>query len=171
MTASSSIRTVQSQRGDSFLARSTTQASSKPGSSYSSLPIEHEWPNEPPLENPVDGWPTVAKMMSTTPEFGNLCRFSDLNMKSLLYYQAELYKLRMDLHKLEYHDKRTAERGSRPSNFYWRADFLVASKDQETHEQWDVIVKIRKVLKEYSKCLIYVPTITIMGEAIGCKAG
>lgn len=101
-------------------------------------------------ETPMEGWPTVAEMMASNPEFRNLCRFSDLNMKSLLYYQAELFQLRKQLHKHEYHDFRH-HKDSLTGEFYSRADFLVDSQNKEKHEQWDLVVKIRKVLKEYSE--------------------
>lgn len=152
MAAANNIGTAQPQQYEPSLARSSTRGSTRPRSTFSSHSSQ-VWPDGiPSLQEPVDGWPTVAKMMTTKPEFGNLCRFSDLNMKSLLYYQAELFQLRKELHEHEYTDYRTGEQeGIGPGTFFWRADCLIASKDDANHEQWDVIVKIRKVLKEYSK--------------------
>jgi len=156
MTVTNMARTANSQRGEPLVTESTTPggpSSPSPRNPHStqsqedcSGPFSEDLP-----EDPVEGWPTVSKMMASTPEWGNLCRFSDLNMKSLLYYQAELFQLRQELHHHEYNDFRNAEPGSSTSEFFSRADFLVASKDAEMHKQWDVMVKIREVLKEYSR--------------------
>jgi len=161
MTAASSVRTTQSHRIEPSLAKSTTHDDigttrpiSRDSDQFHQDVYPDEVPNPIPPKDPVVGWPTVAKMMASTPEFGNLCRFSDLNMTSLLYYQVELFHLRKELHKHEWNDYRDAKRGTPYSEFFSRADKLIASKDLDKHEQWDVVVKIRKVLKEYNKALL-----------------
>jgi Family of unknown function (DUF6594) len=92
---------------------------------------------------PVEGWPHVALLMSKTPDFAAFSRFRELNIKSLLYYQAQLTTLKAELHKQEYEDKR----GTAPQ-FASRADFLMMS---EGSAQLKLIKEIRVVLKEYSK--------------------
>jgi hypothetical protein len=78
--------------------------------------------------------------MAKTPDFTALPRFRDLNVKSLLYYQVELTKLRKRLHRQEYRDA---------NKYAERADFLITDKNSK---QYKLIKKIRKVLKEYSEC-------------------
>jgi len=91
-------------------------------------------------------------LMAKTPDFASLSRFRDLNLKSLLYYQAELTRLRKQLHKMEWRDYR---RGDEEARIYAkRVDYLIDSQKLEgkgAHKQWDLIVQIRAVLKEYSK--------------------
>src|SRR3954463_13580909 len=55
-------------------------------------------------EEPVEGWPKVAAFMAETPDFTSFGRFRDLNIKSLLYYQAELNRFRLKLHETEWRD-------------------------------------------------------------------
>ena len=55
---------------------------------------------------PVAGWPMVSSFMAKRPDLASSSRFSDLNVKSLLYYQAQLTSLRKQLHIQEHDDKR-----------------------------------------------------------------
>jgi hypothetical protein len=99
-------------------------------------------------KNPVPGWPQVAELMSNIPDFASFNRFSALQIKSLLYYQAELEILKAELREEELEDYRRGD--ERAIEYSKRADFLVRSRNKENHRQWDVILKIRTVLKEYS---------------------
>ncbi len=84
--------------------------------------------------------------MAKTPDFAAFSRFRDLNIKSLLYYQAQLTNLKKKLHELEYEDARSKDKSK--EKFASRADFLMTSEDSE---QFKLITKIRLLLKEYSK--------------------
>jgi hypothetical protein len=53
------------------------------------------------LEHPLHGWPELAQLMAQN---ADLQAFTDLNVKSLLYYQVELTDLREELRKLEWTD-------------------------------------------------------------------
>jgi hypothetical protein len=55
---------------------------------------------------PVYGWPALARIMDDVPRLQSFASFSDLTIKSLLYYQAELSYLRTQLHRAEWHDYR-----------------------------------------------------------------
>lgn len=96
-------------------------------------------------DQPVNGWPRVAMLMAETPDFAAFSRFRDLNIKSLLYYQAELTKLRLDLHEQELEDSHRGDDNA--CQYAKRADILINS---EGSEQWELVTTIRKVLKEYS---------------------
>jgi hypothetical protein len=104
---------------------------------------------EDDLDVPVPGWPNVAMLMAKTPDFASFSRFRDLNIKSLLYYQAELTKLRKKLHEQEWEDYRRGDNKAR--NYAERADYLINSKKKNCHEQWKLIKEIRVILKEYSE--------------------
>lgn len=83
---------------------STNDQVSNIGTSYSAYrddvfdPVA-KWP-------PVAGWPRVSMFMAKKPHFASFARFSDLNVKSLLYYQAQLTSLRKQLHIQERDDQR-----------------------------------------------------------------
>jgi hypothetical protein len=60
--------------------------------------------SEDDVNKPVPGWPSLAKTVADTPGFAAFPSFTDLNVKSLLYYQAQLIRLRKELHKVEFQD-------------------------------------------------------------------
>jgi hypothetical protein len=103
-------------------------------------------------DEPVKGWPQVAKLMAETPDFACFPRFPDLNIKSLLYYQVELTCLRKELHQIEWDDRRNGEGDVR--EYATRADYLIDPfdlDDESNKKQWKLIRRIRVLLKEYSK--------------------
>ena len=104
---------------------------------------DDEYEVEEHPDDPVEGWPRVALLMAKTPDFAAFSRFRDLNVKSLLYYQAQLTRLRLKLHKQEYKDLRRNK-----NNFARRADYLMSDKGSE---QFKLVIEIRTVLKEYSE--------------------
>jgi hypothetical protein len=103
----------------------------------------------------VPGWPNVAKLMADHQIIQSFGAFSDLNIKSLLYYQAELDHLRSELHKVEWEDHRRNEvEGINPHNFAKNLDHLLLSwdhRDPSVRKQWGLILKLRRLLKEYSE--------------------
>jgi hypothetical protein len=123
------------------------------------------WENRPDpkydLDQPLHGWPELAKAIETYADFEAFPAFRDLNIKSLLYYQCELTALRKELHELEWDDHRNPQLED-AETFNSRADFLVYSQSQgdaddehDEHEeaaqkQMDLINKIRIVLEKYS---------------------
>jgi hypothetical protein len=86
--------------------------------------------------------------MAKTPDFAAFPRFRDLNIKSLLYYQVELTKLRDKLRVQEYED---SGKSGDAGHFAERADYLV-DKDNQGSAQFTIIKDIRIVLKEYCEC-------------------
>jgi hypothetical protein len=100
----------------------------------------------------LPGWPQLAEVMAKTPDFAALPRFRDLNIKSLLYYQVELTKLRNKLRVQEYEDSlKSGDTG----RFAERAEYLV---DNQESPQFTIIKDIRRVLKEYSECSSFFST-------------
>jgi hypothetical protein len=106
---------------------------------------------------PLPGWPAIAKLISITPGFEAFQAFRDLEVKSLLYYQAELTILRKKLQAAEYEDYRRSEsegvQYASTRNFAKNLDSLILSQDIEDpklRKQWTLITQIREVLKEYS---------------------
>lgn len=107
------------------------------------------------VEQPLRGWPVVARLLAEVPDFQAFQAFTDLNVKSLLYYQAELEVLRRQLHKIEYEDHRSLDAsGLRKSAYAKDLRLLLLSKkikNPEDRKQWDLIKDLRSLLKEYSK--------------------
>jgi hypothetical protein len=101
----------------------------------------------------VHGWPRVASLVGAVPEFETYSRFRELNIKNLLYYQVELAQLRDQLTSLELKD--CEQRGmSDVGEFAKYADHLISSptlQNPRDRKQWNLVVKIRNRLKEYSK--------------------
>jgi uncharacterized protein (DUF4415 family) len=110
--------------------------------------ISSESENNEPPEGPVPGWPRVAELMAQTQDFAAFKRYRDLNVKSLLYYQAEIEMLRKKLHKEEWAD---SQRGDDNQRLYARRiDYMIKSKNKNTGTQWQTVIELRRVLKEYS---------------------
>jgi hypothetical protein len=106
------------------------------------------------LNRPLAGWPELAHLMMKIPDFELFQAFTDLNIKSLLLYQAQLDELRRELHKLEWHDYYSdAFEGSR--EYSQRLDFLRFGgdlEDERARRQWQLMSEIRSVLGEHSEC-------------------
>jgi hypothetical protein len=110
------------------------------------------------VKRPVLGWPLLAKIMAGKPDLEAFPSFTDLNIKSLLYYQAELVSLRSKLHKAEYDDCRNTDTNEPASSYAYDLDFLFAARDNEDDpadwpEQWKLMERMRIVLTKYSKRL------------------
>lgn len=89
------------------------------------------------------GWPHLAHLMASTPEFAAFSRFRDLNIKSLLYYQCELNVLR---EKLNYKENVDLNNGN---DYNVNAEKLITA--DPVPEQYKMILDIRALLKEYSE--------------------
>jgi hypothetical protein len=109
---------------------------------------------EPPnINEPLPGWPEVANIIAAKSEFEAFPSFTDLNIKSLLYYQAELIFLRNKLHKAEYKDFYEGINGNAKASKFARSveSILRCRNSSLESEQWKLIEEIRVVLKKYSK--------------------
>jgi hypothetical protein len=102
--------------------------------------------NDP--EKPCHGWPELTRVILKNSGFEAFQAFRDLNIKSLLYYQAELDQLRADLHALEWEEHRKGGDSSRScANVQ---SLLLTKKTSEAPEQLKKLKEMRVVLKEYS---------------------
>ena len=83
---------------------------------------------------------------------GMFKRFAGLNMRNLLYMQAELLSLEDELEVMTQNDH-NGPAGSTRTFYGGSAQRLRAScqcADPKDREQWDKILEIRERLKEYS---------------------
>jgi hypothetical protein len=101
-----------------------------------------------PLHEIVVGYPKLAAKMELQPELAIYRRFGALNAHNLLYYQAELVDLEQQLKKQQVQDDNNPH-GKK--NMYGRTWYrLQDSEEDGDTEQLDLVLKIRKLLHEYS---------------------
>jgi hypothetical protein len=101
------------------------------------------------LSDVVVGYPKLAAKIEILPEIAIFRRFGALNAQNLLYYQAELTYLERKLKLQQSKDSQYGNGNERSYAVDWF--WLENSKVQESAPQLDLILRIRKVLKEYSK--------------------
>ncbi|KAJ8065317.1 hypothetical protein OCU04_006008 [Sclerotinia nivalis] len=92
--------TATSQSDETVVGSPTSQLQ------FTSGPWEEDTDPFKDPEKPLPGWPLVSKLIAKYPDLEAFKAFRDLNVKSLLYYQAELENLRMKLHQAEYNEYR-----------------------------------------------------------------
>ncbi|KAK3368637.1 hypothetical protein B0H63DRAFT_488849 [Podospora didyma] len=105
----------------------------------------------------VLGWPQLAQVMAEKQGLESFSRFRELNIKNLLYYQAELACLEADLTSVERNnaDARGTLRGNHAKN----AGRLVKppntqNETPQDREQRDLVFEIRRTLKEYNQAFL-----------------
>ncbi|KAF2475307.1 uncharacterized protein BDR25DRAFT_350697 [Lindgomyces ingoldianus] len=106
-------------------------------------------PSEYPIGHLAIGYPRLAGQMEILPETAIYRRFGALNSRNLLYYQAELASLEKELILQENLDSSVPEKQRYALDWYW----LSQSVEQGDRKQLDLVMKMRALLKEYSKLL------------------
>lgn len=98
----------------------------------------------------VQGYEQVAQFMSAHDEFAILRRFRALNMKNLLYLQAEILHLEEDLSELAARDTEF------PGRSYHGRDWwsLANGQDEGDREQWAKVVHLRETLSTYNEAVL-----------------
>ncbi|KAK4223751.1 hypothetical protein QBC38DRAFT_459048, partial [Podospora fimiseda] len=132
---------------------SSSASAGAAGSGQSNQPTEPLPAQEPSVHDHGNyGWPLLAKLMSTKPEYEAFGLFEDLHIKNLLYYQVELSCIQQDLAGQERADlmlsKDIAQNDE--NEFYTFADKMIGSET----EQWGHVVRLRRILKEYDDVLL-----------------
>ncbi|KAF2475391.1 uncharacterized protein BDR25DRAFT_340161 [Lindgomyces ingoldianus] len=114
-----------------------------------------------PLRHLVAGYPKLAGQMGIMPEAAMFRTFSALNARNLLYLQAELISLEKQLLDSESNDSQDEKRSRYALDWFW----LSQSKQNEGNEsQLQLILEMRKKLKEYNKALIQASTLANLKE-------
>lgn len=100
----------------------------------------------------VVGYPKLAGLMGRLPQLGIFRRFGALNAQNLLYLQAELTKLAFELRQQEKADAQEEKYDRKKFRLNWQVLSESADSDDfEATEQYNLFLKIRPKLKEYSK--------------------
>jgi type I site-specific restriction-modification system R (restriction) subunit len=94
----------------------------------------------------MEGYPAIAQIMSNHDELAIFRRFKQLNILNLLYSQAEIIHLEVELESLQVVDK------SHPERAFYHRDWwsLANSEEDENKEQWQKVLEIRQKLEAYS---------------------
>lgn len=113
--------------------------------------------NSDPVNQSVNaqGYERLASLMAEFPSTAIFRQFNNLNTLNLLYYQAELLQLEADLLKASGDDRNSADRIRRlyfQSHFYLsRGKTAQGNLCREDMAQWNIVLRIRDVLQEYSE--------------------
>ena len=117
----------------------------------------------------LGGHKEIAEVMANWPVNAIFRRFGCLNLLNLLYYQAELARLERRLRIIS---KKDSNSGDRFRERY-RMDFDNLAQGTTENgintQQWDLILKIRQLLKEYSLYfvgLMSFPADKVIDEAV-----
>ena len=84
--------------------------------------------------------------MASNADFECFRRFREVNVKNLLYYQVEISTIETELRRLEIKDN-AAEK-----NLATYADSIFECRDKsgEERRQYDLVLRLRQLLAEYS---------------------
>lgn len=97
-----------------------------------------------------DGYGKVAELMSTHDEFAVLRSFRRLNMKNLLYLQAEIAHLEEELYELAGRDSLDPE-----LQFHGRDWWSLANgDDKSSREHWHKVLQLRGKLDTYNDAVL-----------------
>ncbi|KFY88323.1 hypothetical protein V500_06418 [Pseudogymnoascus sp. VKM F-4518 (FW-2643)] len=98
----------------------------------------------------MEGYSKLAHLMATQHEFAIFRRFRALNIKSLLYLQADIAHDEAKLIELASRDSRYGDGESQMK------DWWTLSQGNEKHgtEQWDKVLEIRDKLEKYNDSII-----------------
>jgi hypothetical protein len=102
-----------------------------------------------PFSGIVVGYPKLAAKFEVLPEAAIFRRFGALNAQDLLYYQAELASLELKLRAQQKQDSEDQKGygASYAINWHW----LQHSKTDGDGRQLELVMQIRKLLKQYSE--------------------
>lgn len=102
----------------------------------------------------MNGYNTMTGLMVSFPSVAVFRRFLPLNVRNLLYLQAELVYLEADLKGAILADARSGEGHNNACQFSVEALMSLAN-DPKRYTQKDKTLQIRQKLKEYSKLTVF----------------
>ncbi|KAI9808416.1 MAG: hypothetical protein M1827_007475 [Pycnora praestabilis] len=102
----------------------------------------------------MDGYHKMADLMSQFPEIVIFRRFSALNVRNLLYLQAELAELDNELHHIAVEDSNSDDAQRKLYSTQWWT--LNQSMYHGDSLQWKKVLQIRDKVKEYNAALLQI---------------
>ncbi|KAK0109283.1 hypothetical protein ONS96_003103 [Cadophora gregata f. sp. sojae] len=104
------------------------------------------------IVSPVEGYPKLACHMGRYEQSAIYRRFGSLNSQNILYLQAELVHLERRLRRAENEDSASPDgnRSKYSRDWYWLNSYAT----DEGSDQWEIILNIRHMLKDYNNAII-----------------
>ena len=100
----------------------------------------------------AQGYRKLAKLMATDPCVSIFQRFSEANALNLLYLQAEICLVEDELGAVAWADSVSDDpKKNGFSVSVWRLKTYLSEETSETSRQWELVLKLRRLLKEYRK--------------------
>ena len=106
-----------------------------------------------PFANKVSGYPKLAGQIGIRPGLSIFRRFGSLNSENLLYLQAELVLLEQALEEQQQRDRKSTN--LRTCNYSTNWYQLKRSACNGDVAQLNLVLEIRRVLKQYSKSHVH----------------
>lgn len=108
----------------------------------------------PPLHSAQNGYDKLASVMGLFPDVAIFRRFATMNVKNILYLQAELMHLEKQLDEAAQADTMSGDINRRE---YHRAWFALSRAELLPHgngRQWKIFLQIREVLQQYNMAIL-----------------
>jgi hypothetical protein len=111
----------------------------------------------------MEGYAKLASRMATHPELAIVRGFKAMGIQNILYLQAELQHLEIELQKCSKADMQSSNKTRQLYSRDWKTlgGSLAPSQgessdpgDPEEGKQWKVMLRIREVLERYSKSFL-----------------
>jgi hypothetical protein len=109
---------------------------------------------DPEVGRRVGGYPRLADVMGGADDFVIFKRFGSLSAENLLYLQAELDDLKRQLGKARDMNRTSGNADREEYEYDWdtlRSSTSPAADEGNDGTQWALMLRIRKVMKEYCK--------------------
>jgi hypothetical protein len=100
----------------------------------------------------MEGYAKIASRIAAHPELGIYRRFAALNAQNILYLQAELHGLELELK--QYASEDAAASNDETRKLYSRDWQTLAESTDDDRRQWNTMCRIRGKLKEYSMSMV-----------------
>lgn len=145
---------------ESLSACTTLGQDADAGGSQDAIPAANSVPNPQGNE---DGYEGIAALLAEHPTHAVFRQFGFLNALNLLYYQAELTQLEIDLCEAAKLDKISTDSCRQDYFRYYKFLSIGATDSGPTPEgaaQWKLVLKLRRTLKAYSRSILIVTTDT-----------
>jgi len=113
------------------------------------------------LPTKPNGYTKLASLMGNHAEVAIFRRFNVLNALNLLYLQSEISELEESLHRACEADARSCDVNRKRYDRHWLSLSESSIKLNGNAEQWNLVLKIREKLKEYSKFVDYFHSIRL----------
>ncbi|KAF2432891.1 hypothetical protein EJ08DRAFT_100480 [Tothia fuscella] len=102
----------------------------------------------------TNGHPKLAAHMGVYLENAIFSRFGELAARNLLYYQAELVELTIDLREVEQRDHADNDEEKKGYKYAVNWYYLNKSKSRPNPKQYETVMKIGEKLAEYQEALL-----------------